>query len=256
MKNVALALTVVLSAATGASAQGNSQGTALSVEFDTVRVSCPAGDVSVNYTISTTAVNAAAVTTTFSGPAGFTSVVDSFGIAAGIAPAGGWTGSGRTKTYDGTVGVNGLADGSYSLEVCATQAGSNGNPSKTVCRTRTLEVNCADAGWNPCANEQFFGEVVGNTQIRENATAQVQFRGNFGEVALLEISTPDGFYRTASIGRNGNSCNYHANWKFMNESGADISGNAGPGVYTLKVSGDGRAREFSVTLSEARGGQK
>jgi hypothetical protein len=142
-----------------------------------------------------------------------------------------------------------LHDGDYTLDVCATQAGSGGNSDKTVCKTQAIVVACAQADVNPCASEAPFGEVVGNTQIKPHATAQIQFRGNFGSSAWVEIRA-EGFYRSASIGRNGESCTYHANWKFNNESGADFIGNAGAGVYTVKVSGNANTLEFPVTLSD------
>jgi hypothetical protein len=51
--------------------------------------------------------------------------------------------------------------------------------------------------------------------------------------------------------RAGDSCNYHANWKFTNDSGADIYGNNGDGVYTVTVTGNNQTPlEFSVTLRD------
>lgn len=54
---------------------------------------------------------------------------------------------------------------------------------------------------------------------------------------------------SADISRNGDSCTYHANWKFTTESGADIYGNNGPGVYTLTITGNGKTLQFSTTLN-------
>jgi hypothetical protein len=223
-------------------------GTALSVTFGNPFVTCPDGDVRVEYTISTTAADGAGVVERLTDSLGDLKASRTYAIASGNVP-GGWTFAGRTKTYDGVFEASGLLDGTYTLEVCATQAGSGGNPSKTVCRTQTVVVACSQVG-NACASEAPFGEVVGNVRIRDHATAQIQFRGDFGPTALVEITNADGFYRSASITRNGNSCIYHANWKFTNDSGADIYGSAGPGVYTVTVSGHGNTLQFAVTVSD------
>jgi hypothetical protein len=91
--------------------------------------------------------------------------------------------------------------------------------------------------------------VVGNTKIGDRSTVQINFEGNFGSSALVEITNADGFYLSTYVDRNGDSCNYHANWKFTTGDGADLFGNAGPGVYTVKVTGNGVNLEFPVTLS-------
>ena len=164
--------------------------------------------------------------------------------------AGGWTFAGRTKTHDGLFQNGGLVDGTYSLQVCVSQAGSGGNENKTVCKTESIIVACAAQIVNPCASTTLHGEVVGNDKISVNAAAQMQFRGDFGPNAFVEISGPNSFYRSASVARSGDSCEYHANWKFTNSSGADFYGNNGAGVYAVKVSGNTNTLEFSVTLSE------
>ena len=130
----------------------------------------------------------------------------------------------------------------------STQPGSGGNPDKTVCNSETIVVNCAEIISNPCASAAPFGEVVGNNKITDHSTAQINFEGDFGYVAHVEISNANGFFRSADVNRNGESCNYHANWKFTNEAGADMFGNDGPGVYAVKVTGNGNTLEFSVTL--------
>lgn len=247
MKKVVLVLAIVVGAAAATWAQG--QGTALSIAFDSPSVACPDGNVTVDYTISTTAASAATVEVTLSGPAGFTPISGSYAILSGNVP-GGWINAGRLKTFDGSFQASGLDDGTYSLQVCATQAGSGGNPDKTICRSQSIIVNCLEAEVNPCATVTPFGEVTHNTQISSSATAQIQFSGNFGVSANVEITGPNDFSTAGSVGRNGDSCNYHANWKFNNPSGADFFGNGGAGVYTVRVTGNGLALEFPVTLND------
>jgi hypothetical protein len=235
---------VVLTAATIWAA-----GTALTITFGTPTVICATdgGSVTASYTIATTAADAANVTETLS-LNGNEVTSHAFTIAAGnVANGGGWTFAGRTKTYDGTFTATGLADGTYTLEVCAAQGGANGNLAKAVCQSETIVVSCGPLVDPPCSSEPF-GEVVGNHNISVNAAAQVNFRGDFGDSASLNITGPDGFTATASIDRDGNSCNYHANWKFTNGSGADIYGNDGPGTYTLVVSGNGHTLTFFAAL--------
>ena len=243
MKKLVLGLSIVLGTGLALSAAG----TALSVVFGEPTVLCPDRNVSASYTISTTAADAATVTETLSDSSNATVKQNVYTIPAGNV-SGGWIFAGRTKTYDGLFQANGLSNGTYSLQVCATQAGAGGNPDKTVCSSETIIVNCADA--NPCASVGPFGEVVGNNRISVIAAAQIQFRGNFGPSALMEIKDTANFYRSASVARAGDSCNYHANWKFTNDSGADIFGNSGAGVYTVTVTGNSQPPlEFSVTLT-------
>ena len=224
-------------------------GTVLSISFDEPIVTCPDGDVSAGYTISTTAADGATVTETLTNASNVTVASNVYTILAGNA--GGWTFAGRTKTHDGLFQYSGLLDGTYSLQVCVSQAGSGGNEGKTVCSTEAIIVACAAQVVNPCASTTPHGEVVGNDRISPHATAQVQFRGDFGPTAFVEITGPNSFYRSASVARNGDSCEYHANWKFTNDSGADFYGNNGEGVYTVKVSGNNNPPlEFPVTLKE------
>jgi hypothetical protein len=225
-------------------------GTTMTLTFGTPTVICTTngGSVSAAYTITTTAGDAAAVTETLS-LNGNEVMSHGFTIAAGnVANGGGWTFAGRTKTYDGTFGASGLADGTYTLEVCAAQNGSNGNPGKSVCQSETIVISCGSI--DPACASGPFGEVVGNRNISVQAAAQVNFRGDFGDAATLEITGPNGFSASAIINRDGNSCNYHANWKFTNGSGADIFGNDGPGTYTLVVTGNGHSLTFWVTLDQ------
>ena len=244
-KKVALGLSVLF----GSGLTLVAAGTALSVAFDEPIVSCPNGDVSASYTISTTAAAATSVTAKLTNSNNIVVAQHSYTVLAGNVP-GGWTFAGNTKTYDGVFQTTGLSDGTYSLQICATQPGSGGNPNKTVCQSETIVVACAEQVVNPCASTAPFGEVVGNNQITAHSTAQIQFRGNFGASAFVEITDANGFYRSASIAKAGDSCNYHANWKFTTPDGADIYGNNGAGVYTVTVTGNNQPPlQFSVTLT-------
>jgi hypothetical protein len=250
MKNVAFAVAIVLGTAPGAWAQG----TALSLVFHGEVVSCQgteAADVTIGYTFSTTAASQTSVSRTLRDSEAAVVATSGYVIPAGQS-VGGWIFAGNTKTHDGLVQYPLLPNGTYELEVCGTQPGSGGNPDKTVCEPKTIRIDCVEAQVNPCANTGAFGEVTGNTQIRANATAQLQFRGNFGEFAFVEI-TGDNFYRQALIPRNGNSCNYHANWKFTTQSGSDLYGNSGAGVYSIKVSGNSNDYTFAAVLTDPKG---
>jgi hypothetical protein len=244
MRRAGIAITMALTTGVAVWAAG----TALTVAFGTPTVTCPDGNVSADYTITSNAASGAVVTEKLTDASNAIVVQQSYDILPGNVP-GGWTFGVHTKMYESTFTHNGLSNGTYSLQVCVTQPGSGGNPDKTVCNSVTIVVACAET-WNPCANVAPFGEVVGNNKITDHSTAQINFEGDFGPVAHVEISKtiPNWFYRSANVSRNGDSCNYHANWKFTTDDGSDMFGNDGPGVYTVKVSGNNHNLEFSVTL--------
>jgi hypothetical protein len=207
------------------------------------------GSVSASYTIATTAGDAAAVTETLS-MNGTDVLSHSFSIASGnVLNGGGWNFAGRTKTFDGTFTTSGLPNGDYTLEVCAAQNGANGNPGKAVCQSETITVSCGAVA--PSCASGPFGEVVGNPQLKQQAPVEINFRGDFGDSAVLTITGPNGgFTEPASINRDGNSCNYHANWKLNDPyRGGDIYGNDGPGTYVITVTGNGHALTFQATIS-------
>ena len=247
MKKAALAIAMGLAASVVAGAAG----TALAITFGTPSVDCPGGNVTVDYTISTTAGDGATITEKLTDVNNVTvGTPKSYTILSGNV-VGGWTFAGRTKTHDGVFQASGLADGDYLLQVCATQAGSNGNASKTICQSQSIHIACGEQVVNPCASVSPFGEVVGNKNLGDHSTVQIQFEGNFGPIAYLEITDSNGgFVGSATIGRAGDSCNYHANWKFTTGDGADIYGNHGPGVYAIKITGSNNENyEFPVTLN-------
>jgi hypothetical protein len=224
-------------------------GTALSVVFDTPVVTCPDGGVSAPYTITTTAADAASVVETLRTSGANPTIVSSnqYTIAAGnVSTGGGWTFAGRTKTHDGIFTASNVPNGTYQLDVCATQSGSGGNLNKTTCSTEDIVVNCGTVLTTACT-EAPFGEVIGNNKISSNATAEIQFRGDFGPSANVAV-VGNGFSDSASISQNGNSCTYHANWKFQNANGADLFGANGAGSYQVTVTGNGKTLQFTINL--------
>jgi hypothetical protein len=93
---------------------------------------------------------------------------------------------------------------------------------------------------------------VGNPHISTTATAQLQFRGDFGDPATVRILGPNGYDSDPfSIKENGNSCNYHINWSFTasHGNGSDVTGNGGPGTYRVYVTGNLNSFFFDVTLT-------
>jgi hypothetical protein len=245
VRSAAMATAIILFSAASMWAAG----TTMTLTFGTPTVACTTngGSVSAPYTIATTAGDGASVTETLT-LNGTEVKSHTFTIPGGnIANGGGWTFAGRTKTFDGTFTADGLANGTYTLEVCAAQNGSNGNPAKSVCQSETVVVSCATP--DPVCSSGPFGEVVGNKNISVNATAQINFKGAFGDAPLLTITSQKGVAASAPINRDGNSCNYHANWSFTGKGkGADIDGNDGPGTYTVVVTGNGQSVTFFVTL--------
>jgi hypothetical protein len=222
-------------------------GTSLTVSFDTPVVTCPDGAVSAPYTISTTAADAATVVESLRAGDGSTVATHDYAIAAGNASTGGgWVFAGRTKTRDGVFTTSGVPNGTYELEVCVTQAGSGGNPNKKTCSVETILVSCEVAEETACTAAPF-GEVIGNTKISSNAAAEIQFRGDFGPSALVTV-VGNGFSDSATIPQNGNSCTYHANWKFQNANGADLFGQNGPGNYQVTVTGNNKTLQFTVNV--------
>ena len=130
------------------------------------------------------------------------------------------------------------------------ETGPGGNPAKTICSSQAFTVNCAEAIVNPCANAAPFGEVTGNTHITSSSGVQIQFSGDFGEYATIDITGDNSFYATAIVGRNGDSCNYHVSWKFNNGSGADIYSPASAGVYAAPLPETARRSSLRSNCTE------
>lgn len=196
-------------------------GTGLSVVLTLVNQICNANgtaDVTVSYSVvSTGAADAATVTYTVDGGA----VQSLPSIAAGnIDDGGGWTFDGRTKTAGGQFTLT-LASGGHSIEVCGVQNGSNGNEDKLACQTLNVVVQCSST--NACERvTEVFGEVPSNKNVCKNNTpVQIQFKGNFGDPALMSITGPKSFNSgPIQVNRSGDSCVYHYNWFPATNGGA------------------------------------
>jgi hypothetical protein len=214
----------------------------MSISFDTPAVTCSTstgGSVSAGYTISASDAASTTITETLTGSNNAVLKMNSY-VIDGTTYA--WTVGGRLKTFDGTFTDSGLADGTYTLQVCAVQKGSNGNPDKQTCNTQSITVQCAVTSSCPSNMNGFFGEVNGNTSLgnaNPNGTLQIQVSGDLGTTIRIEITGPNSFDQTFYVTENGTSCIYHANWQFKGGtgSGADVYGNGGAGGYSIYVWG-------------------
>lgn len=233
--SLTLSLAVLLAGAAGIVGIAYAAGTSLSVSFSAPSIVCngtEGASVTFYYTVTSTGAADAAVVTgqINSGP-----VFSITTIAAGnVNTGGGWTFSGRDKTFSGTYQTT-LANGTYTFTVCATQNGANGNPNKSACNSETVVINCATDALT-CANTAPFGEVPHNTNLcSASGQIEIQFRGDFGAAANLEITGPNGFSFSTTVDRAGDSCNYHYNW---NPRPAGGTGNGGAGTYTFTATGN------------------
>lgn len=222
------------------------EGTALTVMVDTPTVDClsdgTGADVNLLYSV---------VTTGAAGETDLTLVIDGeeseIGtIASGnVEDGGGWTFDGRTKTAEGSV-TGFYENGGYTFQICATQDGGGREPKSACSEPVTVTVEClgggGDGGDEGCPVSEFFGELVSNPKMcngRGQVKIQIQFRGDFGSFATLDIEGPEGYRLSEVVPRNGNSCTYHHNWNL----GKQPSG----GVYTIVVNGGELV--YGLTLS-------
>jgi hypothetical protein len=237
-------LALLLALATGIATVAYAAGTGLSITFGDATIVCKGDGSGANVSFQWTATSTgAADAATVTGQIDGGTIFSLPGIAAGnVTTGGGWTFAGRIKTADGSYSTV-LPNGTHTFTVCTTQKGVNGNPDKSSCTTQTVVVNCLST--DACANAQVFGEVPANKNLcLANGHIEVQFSGNFGDPASLEIDGPNesGFSRTDLVNRAGDSCNYHFNW-----DPHDSQGNGGAGTYTFKVTGNNQA---SLVVSE------
>jgi hypothetical protein len=228
-------------------------GTDLTVS-DTADTStyCADGNVTINWTVlSSAAADAAVVTYGVSTVYGTTySVADGTyvtTIAAGnVADGGGWIFNGSNKSQSGTITLampTVTESSEYTVTVCAEQDGSGGNPNKTDCQDITFFLT-------PCAttsgcdqNGTVFGQVVGNKNVCKNLTpVNFNFKGDFGTPANLVITGPGGYSSgDLSVARSGDSCVYTYNWYPPAGSVA--------GGYTFTVTGNGHTLVDTEQLS-------
>ena len=209
-------------AVTGIAGLAYAAGTSLSISFDDATVDCASdgsAQVTIHYTVtSTAAADEAAVT-------GQIDEGDSFDIttipSGNVNGGGGWTFFGRVKTFSGTFTTT-LDAGSYTFTVCAEQHGTD---RKSACNTQTVTVDCQPTA--TCEDTSVFGELPHNTNLcSAQGVIEIQFHGSFGENANLTISGPNGFTYSTTVGRNGNSCNYHYNWDLRAAGGTGNGGAA------------------------------
>jgi hypothetical protein len=221
----------VLALAAFPAVAGNS-GTSLTVTLDAPTVTCNAqgngATVSIDYTVlSTGSADSAEMTVSVNGVISALPTIKSGSITDG----GGWTMGGRTKTAEGTFTTE-LPNGTYNVFVCANQSTNPGRISKMACSaTAAVVVNCTSP--SACANVGPFGEVPANKNLcagNGNGNIQIQFRGDFGPVAMLLVQGPGGFAMNVPVERAGDSCNYHYNW--------DPADGQQPGIYTFSVGSD------------------
>lgn len=216
--------------------------TVVSVAFSDPTITCNASGtgatVTFNYTVTSNSSSAATVTGAIDDGTPF--------ALPGIATTDWTCGSPcNTKTAEGTYTTT-LTNGTHTFEVCATQPGSGGNPDKTGCETQTVVVNCSPASTG--CSSKVFGEVPANKNLcSASGKIEIQFSGDFGPTATLEIDGPNDFSTSFPVDRAGASCNYHYNW----DPG---TGNGGPGNYSFKVTGTGLSGEldFTATLQQSK----
>ncbi len=147
---------------------------------------------------------------------------------------------GRVKTASYSVSLSGLADGTHSVVLCFTESGAQGREPKEYC-TAAISVTVACA--STCADEQPFGDIVGNPSLcKGNGPPHIPIhvKGDFGEAPALHIAGPSGYALDATMNHAGESCVYQYNW--------DTAGNGGAGTYTFHVTGNGHVLDFSAEL--------
>jgi hypothetical protein len=252
MTRLASSAAVLLLTASGSVFAQTNNGTSLSVALDAPVVTCRedglGADVTAAYTVLSTGSADSAVMTATVGATDYALPT----IASGnVAGGGGWTFAGRTKSAEGEFGTY-LANGSYTLSVCAVQSGANGRISKQACSAATtVNIDCIVPVTDPCALASVRGEVPANKNLcKANGHINVQFEGSFGTTASLVITGPEGsgISLTVPVDRAGESCNYHYNW--------DPNGLDAAGTYTFDVNGGGLEFSASLYCDAGNGGGK
>jgi hypothetical protein len=146
---------------------------------------------------------------------------------------------GRTKTASYSVTIDGLPNGSNTIEICFNQSGSQGREPKYTC----AEVLVVVVACSECSGVGFFGDLVGNPDLCTGngpPHIPVHVKGDLGESPALTITGPNGYSYHAFMNHAGESCVYQYNW--------DTEGNGGAGQYTFTVTGNGHTYSFTATL--------
>lgn len=214
---------------------GANNGTALSVAVSATAVNCTSSsgaDVVFSGVLTTTgSVDSTLITASVDG--GARQLLHTIQPQDFVHQQGG----DKTAAYSVTLP---LTNGSYNVELCFTQSGSQGREPKEVCApVEAIAVACATS----CSAMEPFGNLVGNPSLCKGKGpphVPVHVRGDFGENATVTISGPNGFTHQGAMNHAGDSCNYHYNW-------ANAS-NGGAGTYTFTVDGDGNQLVFTADL--------
>jgi len=147
---------------------------------------------------------------------------------------------GRVKWAPYSITIDGLPNGTNTIEVCFDQSGSQGREPKHTCAdVVVVVVDCAVS----CAGVGFFGDLVGNTNLCQGKGPPhipVHVKGDLGDLPALTITGPNGYSFHALMNHSGESCVYQYNW--------DTAGNGGAGQYTFTVTGGGHTYSFTATL--------
>jgi hypothetical protein len=147
---------------------------------------------------------------------------------------------GRVKWAPYSITIDGLPNGTNTVEVCFYQSGSQGREPKQTCAdVVVVVVDCA----SECQGVGFFGDLVGNPSLcRGNGPPHipVHVKGDLGDMPALTITGPNGYSLHTFMRHAGESCVYQYNW--------DTEGNGGAGQYTFAVSGGGNSGSFTATL--------
>jgi len=189
------------------------------------------GSVTIEGTLTTTgSVDSAEITASVNG-----------GTAAqvGVIEPQDFIHDGRVKWAPYSITIDGLPNGTNTVEICFYQSGSQGREPKQTCAdVVVVVVDCSS-----CSGVGFFGDLVGNTNLCQGngpPHIPVHVKGDLGDMPALVITGPNGYSLHTFMRHAGESCVYQYNW--------DTAGNGGAGEYTFTVTGNGHTYSFTATL--------
>lgn len=191
------------------------------------------GSVTIDGTLTTTgSVDSAEITASVNGGTA---------TQVGVINPDDFVHDGRVKTASYSITLDGLANGTNTIQVCFVQSGADGRESKQTCAdVLVVVVDCSS-----CRGTGFFGDLVGNPSLCTGngpPHIPVHVKGDLGDMPALVITGPNGFSLHAFMNRSGESCVYQYNW--------DTDGNnGGAGEYTFTVTGGGNTYSFTATLN-------
>lgn len=135
-------------------------------------------------------------------------------ITAGLTtdtPAGDWVKtSGPRKSYDNTLNLGFLSNGTYTVQICYEQPGVNGVGSGMFdCDQVTFQVDCGNGTPDTCKKVGVFGEFQGNKNLCQRGNKiNFNFSGLADDPATVAVTGPS-YYHEFIVPRDGASCNYH-----------------------------------------------